>query len=307
MKRVAIGDSITAGYGISPASESYINQFAFDNKAVSNASAGDMARVITNHVPAADQVNTIMIGTNDARIYKDDAAKMAYYEGFLRHILVWLSSPTLKKSRTSPTAVFTGTWGNPSGYTYGKHSSQPGAKYKETFNGDALYLGYLLHNSTAAQGEADVYVDGVKVGELNTYAPGVNTSLGNIFATACARFAGFGPGAHEVEVVVTSPSGKIFYIDYAAGSDDISAAKSLVSNVIRMSDARYTSFGIDDTVIDGYNSLIAALVSQMSGDGMDVTLVDNHAVIDRDTDLSDGVHPTIAGHAKLNASFAPLV
>lgn len=302
MQKNVLGDSISAGYGVG--ANGYVGLFAYQNSAVNNASAGDMARSCTALTPSfTDQENIIMVGTNDARIYGNDPAKLAIFEKWVRHMAVWMSAPAIKKSRTSPTAVFTGTWTNPSGYTYGKTTSQNGAKFKDTFNGDALYLGHMLHNAVVTQSTADVYVDGNLVGTITPYS-GISTSLGQAFATGCARFSGLGAGAHEVEVVVTSPTGKIFYIDYVVGSEDLSDAKTKLSNVMRMSDARYTSWGISDAVINDYNMLLSGLVSQLSGDGMNIVLVDNHSIIDRDTDLSDGVHPNAGGHVKLNKNFA---
>lgn len=303
----AFGDSIstnTTSSGASPAANSWIGLFTPQTAAVSGNGAGDMAKVIqTSHTAEPSRKYAVMIGTNDARHYKSDAQKQGYFKNFLRSGIVWLTCPTLKKARTSGTAVYTGTWGNTAGNAFGKVATTNGAKVTETFSGDTLYLGYIIQNSTGADSTAEVRVDGNLVGTVGCYMNG-NTVGGNSFAGACARFSGLGAGSHTVEITVTSPNGKYFYFDFVAGSDDIDSAGVALSNVIEYSPAGYTSFGITSAIIDQYNAIIDDMISELSADGLNIVLVDNHASIVNTTDLADTVHPNNAGHAKINANFS---
>lgn len=306
----SFGDSITAGSGASPGSNSYFNllnssKTGGTNSGVSNACSGDIARTVTGVTPNPAHVHTLMIGTNDARHYKGDTAKQGYYAGFVRHIITWLSAPTLKKARTSGTAVFTGTWANPSGYNYGKYSTQIGATYEETFSGDTLYLGHLIQQAPSLDGSlADVFVDNVKVGEISAYAPGMLTTLNSGFASVVRRFSGFGAGAHTVKVEVKTA--KILYVDYVAGSDDIDTAGFVLSNVIPMTAYALGNFGITDAIIQDYNAILSGIAGEFISDGLPLTLVDSYSVIDPLTDIKpapDGVHPNNTGHADIFGLF----
>jgi len=300
----SFGDSITVGNGASQSSKSWVGLFTPENAAASGDGAGDMAKIIqTSHTADPTQKYAIMIGTNDARHYKSDTTKQAHYKNFLRSGIVWMTCPTLKKARTSGTAVYTGTWGNTAGNAFGKVSTQNGATVTETFSGDTLYLGYLIQNAAAAESTAEVRVDGNLVGTVGCRMNGATVG-GQNYAGACERFSGFGAGSHTVELTVTSPNGKYFYFDFVAGSDDIDSAGVALSNVIEYSAAGYTSFGITSATIDEYNAIIDDMITELSADGLNIMLVDNHASVDNTTDLADNVHPNNLGHAKIHANMS---
>lgn len=303
------GDSISTNAttsGASTAAKSWMGLFSPITAAVSGNGAGDMSKVIqTSHVAEPAKKYAIMIGTNDHRNYKGDATKQEFFKRFLRQSIVWLTCQTLKKARTSSTAVYTGAWSNTAGNSFGKVATATNAKVTETFSGDTLYVGYIIQNDANAASTANVVVDGDVVGTIGCQGA-MNTTGGNSFAGACARFSGLGAGAHTVEIVITS-SGKNLYYDYVAGSDDIDSAGILLSNVIRMSAAAYASFGSSDAIVDQYNTIIGDLITEFTADGLLITLVDNHASINPLTDLADGVHPNDGGHVKINANFAALL
>lgn len=303
------GDSISTNAttsGASPASNSWMGLFSPENAAVSGNGAGDMSKIIQASTPDNAKQYAVMIGTNDVRQYKADTTKQDYYKQFLLASLVWLSCPTLKKARTSGTAIYTGTWSNTAGNAFGKVTTQSNAKVTETFSGDALYIGYILQNNTAADSQAEVRVDGVLVGTVGCYM-NINTVGGNSYSGACTRFSGFGAGSHTVELTVTT-SGKNFYYDFVAGSDDIDNAGIALSNVIQYGSAGYSTYGVTSAVIDQFNDIVDGLITDLSADGVTITLVDNHASIDNTTDLNtDGIHPNNAGHAKIHANFSSLL
>lgn len=290
------GDSISTNStasGASTAQKSMSGLAMPELFAVSGAQAADQANTIQVLTPD-DETVRMMIGTNDVRIYKGDATKKGFYKAFLLACLMWLLTPVKQLARTAPGLTYTGTWGNTVANTFGKYSDQVGAKVSGTFSGDVLYLFYIIQNIGSAK-KADVKVDGVKVGELDSNGA-MNTQNGASYANACKRFAGFGPGSHTFEIIVTS-GGARFYFNAAADGVQSGTAKILLSNIARFSAAYNSANGLSDAITDDYNTMISDVISDAVADGFDVVLVDNHADIDPATHLkSDGVHWNDDGH-----------
>lgn len=305
MKKNAFGDSITVGGGASPSTESWIGLFTPKNNAVNNTGAGDMAKSVITNAFAFDPsvAYMFMIGTNDHRTYKADATKQEFWKKFLRMCVSWVSLENKKLPRVSGDMTFTGTWANTPVDSVGKYTTQLGATAEAVVNGDTVYISHIIQNSTATQAQADVYIDGNLVGTLDCFGA-MNTSAGGTYAPAAARFSGLGAGSHTVRVVVTT-SGKNFHLYYIGGSDNAGGLypEVLLSNVIRMSAAAYTTYGSSDANVDQFNAIINDLMLEFASDGFNVTLIDNHASIDPTTDLADGVHPNNAGHAKIHENF----
>lgn len=307
MTFTSFGDSITAGYGISPASNSWMGKFTPANNAVSNTQAGDMAARIETLLPAGyspDKTLCLMIGTNDHRTYKSDLVKQGFFKGFLRECVLWPSIEGKKMPRVSGDITFSGSWSNTAGNAIGKVSTGLGAYAEAVVEGDSVYIGHVIQNHAASDSKADVYVDGVVVGEVGCFGA-MNTSGGASYSSATQRFSGLGAGSHTVRVVLKT-SGKNFHLNYIAGSDNASGVypKILLSNVVRMTAAAYTTYGSSDAIVDQYNVIIGDLLSEFAADGLDVTLIDNHASLNPTTDfLTDGVHPNALGHEKIHNNF----
>jgi hypothetical protein len=65
---------------------------------------------------------------------------------------------------------------------------------------------------------------------------------------------------------------------------------------------------VRDARAQAYNAAIPGIVAKYRGLGNDATFVDMHAVLNPATDLSDGIHPTAAGYAKMaDAWYAAIV
>lgn len=297
----AFGDSITVGTGAS-SGQSWVGLFTPDNDGVSGAVASSMSTLVQGVTPDASKTYTIMIGTNDVRIYKDDTAKQDCFKDFLRNSVAWLCMDGAADcaevgGSPNPNMTYTGTWSSISVNTCGRETTQLNASAEITVSGTAVYIGYIIQDVSAADTVAEVYIDNVLVGTLTPKQP-----LGSGYAPACARFGGLSSGNHDVKIVNTV-SGKKFYLNYIKGSDQVNSPKILLSNVIKYSAAGYTNYGVTESTTDAYNTIISDLISEFTADGMDVTLVDNHASIDNTTDLSDYVHPNNAGHLKIHNNF----
>lgn len=306
----AFGDSITANHGASPAAASYVNLFALSNQGVSNTQAGDMSNRIRALVTSFDASKkyTLMIGTNDHRVYKADATKQEFFKRFLRNSVAWLSLENKKMPRVSGDITFTGTWSNASGNAINKYTQQQNATATTTVTGTSVYIGYIIQNFTGSDSVAEIRIDGNLVGTIGSYGV-INTSGGSTYADAAVRFDGLSAGSHTVEITVTS-SGKNFYLNYIAGNNNSGGQypKIALSNVIRMTAGGYSTHGSSDAIVDQYNVIVDDLVAEFVADGFDVTLVDNHTAVNPATDItSDGVHPNNSGHLKIHNNFAAVL
>ncbi len=291
----AYGDSITS------ATPGWVGQLSPVKGAVSGDQAADLSKVMQGLTPSASKKYTLMIGTNDIRTYKNDAGKKEYFKRFLRQSVAWPALLSKVKARDAG-MTYTGTWSNTAVNSFGKYTTANGATAQATVSGNSAYVCYIIQNYAGTDSAVNVEIDSNLVGTLsaNGSSPSMNTVNGSTYSSACQRYTGLGAGSHTVKLTVTSANGKYFYLDYIAGSAQASTPKILLSNIIRMTSAAYTSFGITDATTDAYNDIIDDLIAEFSADGLNVTLVDNHAVIDPATDLQgDGVHPDASGEADI--------
>lgn len=299
------GDSITVGVGATSYASSWAGlwgaDFSTTNTAVNGDQAGDMSYEIqSNHVEESERTYTMMIGTNDHRTYKDDIVKQGFFKSFLRQSLAWMALPTRTNAR-SVNVVETGIWADTGANAIGRVTTELGATATCSVTGTGVYIGYIIQNSLSSEGVADVRIDGILVGTISIYGQ-MDTVNGRTFAPAAAYFGGLTDTSHTVEITVTS-SGENFYLDYVAGSPQ-PPPKLIVSNIIKMSDAAYATYGTSEANVIAYNTIISDVISEFASDGVAITAVDNYIDIDPLTDLSDGVHPNDTGHAIIHGNFA---
>ena len=298
----AYGDSVTNGYNV-PAQDGYLARLSsalgvtFSNNAVNGAMSGDQAPLVFNATPAAGDVATVMVGTNDIGQYGVSATKLGYYRAIVQGMVAYLATPEKTLARSGG-ITYAGTWAND--LFISKSSNENGATASGTFTGTAFYLGTVLSDS--ASGTADVYIDGVNVGSFATSAPGIVTVHGAHSAPALVRYGGLSNTAHTWQVIVTSASGgsNYVYINWAAGSGQTTKSKVYAANV-----GRFNGPGMgDDTNTAAYSAAVASLSAELVGDGLSVYPVDVMAVINRDTiDLQSDGHPTSTGHAKIKGAM----
>ncbi|MCF0075435.1 SGNH/GDSL hydrolase family protein [Dyadobacter sp. CY261] len=308
------GDSIPNGYGV-PSGQGWVGLMTPINSARNGDMAGDMSNLIhgvsggSAVVPDPSTVYAMMIGANDHRTYKGAIAKQAHFKNLLRACIAWLVLPTKVKAR-DPGVVYTGSWSNTSVNAYGKFSQTQNSTAEFTVSGESIYIGYIIQNHVGSVSQAEVRVDGVLVGTISSdgnTAP-VNTMNGAQWAMGCSRFDGLAPGSHTVNIKVVSPNGKTLFVDYVAGSDQVSTPKIALSNVIRQSVAGYTASGSSDAIVDQYNVIIDDLISEFTTDGLNIVKVDNHATINPASHLlPDGLHPNSSGHIVISNNFQTVV
>lgn len=305
MSIFCFGDSITVGVSANPSSLSWVGLLT----PVNNAQSGDQAAEVSKDIQTVSvnplNTYTIMVGTNDHRTYKADASRKEYFKRFLRQAVAWLALPTKVKGRDAG-FTYTGTWNNTVINTFGKYTTATSSTAITSVSGTSIYVGYVIQNSTQAKGTAKVFIDGTSVGSLATdgSSPTMNTVNGSTYAAACMRYSGLSNGLHEVKIVVDSVAGKYYYVDYVAGNDQVATPKILLSNIIPMTSAGYTTYGTSVGNVNDYNTIISDLVTEFTNDGLNVVLVDNFTDISPATDFTaDGIHPNNSGHAKISENF----
>lgn len=291
------GDSITVGVGATTYENSWAGKFLGDyavtNYAVSGDQAGDQsAKIQTSFTRVPSDIYTLIVGTNDHRTYKTDTAKKAAFKAFYRQCLAWMALPVKKFARTGMT--ITGTWSDTGVNTFGKNTSQLGAKASATFNGTGVIVGTILQDSTSAASTVTVKIDGVSVGSFSCNVA-MTTVNGLTYAPAALYFGGLANTSHTIELENTV-SGKIFYLDYIAETNQV-APDIVVGNIIEMSAAGYSTYGTSQANVIAYNTMIADVVGEFATEGITIPLVDLYSSVNPATQLSDGVHPNDTGHA----------
>ncbi|TXH52792.1 MAG: hypothetical protein E6Q97_14865 [Desulfurellales bacterium] len=241
-----------------------------------------------------------MIGTNDVHIHGNSAQEQAWYKEFLRCSTAWLVTPTKKFARPVGNFTYTGSWGNTAVNSFGKYTDAVGASATGTFTGDSVYVFYIIQKSASAI--ADVEINGVNVGTLNSDGTIGSDSIHADWAHAAHRFSGFGAGTHTIKV--TSRGGVRFYFDGIADTSQTGSAPLKLGNIAYFSSAYYTTKGISQATTDAYNAIVDDVADELIADGFNVQKVDINSQIVPTSDLkADGVHWNNSGHLKAFNKF----
>jgi lysophospholipase L1-like esterase len=297
------GDSLTVGYGASASRGwaqmlgSYIGGSVV-NTAVSGSMVPDQAAAVySKNYTSADKA-TLMLGTNDERIYGSNASKQALFKDGMYALSVYMASH-VTKARDS--GVYSGAWENTVAYGIGKSSYTNGSKLSFTFDGTTLYLAYIKQVSNG--GQFTVKIDGVAKGTFFSDGTGINTALGATYGPQMARFSGLSNAEHHVEIEVisaTSSSNRV-YIDWWTTPN---ARTPLFIGNIPYATA-YASGGSSANV-DAYNEELSTMVNTLSSDGINIRLVDVNSILTA-SDMYDSYHPNDAGYIKIYTIFQQLM
>lgn len=297
------GDSTSTPSTASGASSAANSWAGLTTGAEYNAVSGYKADTLSNLVrlQTVDSRDVfLMIGTNDVHIHGNSVQEQAWYKEFLRASTAWLVTPTKKFARPAGNFTYTGTWGNTQVNTFGKYTDGVGASVTGTFTGDSVYVFYIIQQSASAI--ADVEIDGVNVGTLNSDGTIGSDSMNANWSHAAHRFTGFGAGSHTIKI--TSRGGVRFYFDGIADTVQTGGALLKIGNIAYFSSAYYTSKGLTQATTDAYNAIVSDVYNELDADGFDVELVDINSEISPTTDLKpDGVHWLDSGHLKVYNAF----
>lgn len=288
------------------------------NYGEASAMAAEGANRVYAHSPDAtlNQRYTIAFGVNDQATYTTANQQQVYHDE-MESLIAWaaLSQSSNKRRATNTSAwAYTGTWTDSTHYsgngTISRKATANGSTATITVTGPVIYLNVTVEDGNT--GTFDVAIDGGAPTSYNVAPVGpITTYIGQTYGPRLIRFGGLANTAHTIVVTATSASaGNPVYVDWIAG---VGAAaqptwpKVFACTITRKSAAGYVASGGSDVRVAAYNGEIAAIVTELSGDGLQVTLADVGAVVDPTTELSDGVHPNTAGQSDMAGVLTPLV
>ena len=299
MKQIAFGDSITAGAGASVQANCYVNLLntmlglVIDNTGVSTAMAIDECSVLYSKNTVLGDKSTVMFGTNDQAKYNGDVVKKSNFIDCLRAYGIWLACDS-KLATPANGVTFTGAWSN--GYAWSCYASTVvGDKATFSVTGTTISLGFIRQYSNI--GVFKVKIDGVDKGNFNIGGD-VRTILGAAYGAMALSFGGLTAGSHAVEISVVSggTNGQV-YFHWFSGTN--AKAKVVFGNIPHA--IAYT-YGGSNANVDAYNTAIANLAIELSGYGLDVSMVNIVGAL-VPTDMYDNVHPNNSGHQKIANLF----
>jgi hypothetical protein len=300
----AFGDSITAGYGV-PVGSGYISLLSsaigsqITNFGVSGAQAVDQAAsVYVSSGPA-----TVLLGTNDHRLYGTDSIKRSLWGSVMAAEIAFLCLSS--KVTAQQATLVSGSWENNTaiwGGSMNRRSWTQGSKLSATVSGTVVYVGYTVQQGIG--GQFQVKIDGVFQGIYQSSGGGVG---GPGYGPKLLRFPNLSSGSHavEIECLTSGYPGGLVYVDWVAGNQQSDPKSVYVGNCIRMGAVGYATYtDTNDANVISYCNEIASRVAELQADGLKVKLVNVNTAIDPLNDLlSDGVHPNESGHVKLKNAF----
>lgn len=310
MNLVAIGDSITTRNYLSAAwpelTYSGLLAGALGGAEVSLAKGGSLidlqAHIALTFRPAADAIMWGAVGFNDCANAGSNAARQESFGSALTAMLAWLLTPT----KVLPAAMTkTGTW------------VKDGAGVKSTVNastlecdvdGTAIYIIYRADYATDG-GVFAVWVDSNRIGgdfycyQNHSIAP--TSPLGGTLA--CLRIGGLSAGSHNVLIQHTAASGKAVKIVAVTSNDGADKPTLYLGNCMPMrtglSNGAFSSH--TPTAQGQFNSVIAGVIGDFAGDGLNAVAVNLAAAFDPATQVqADLIHPDEPGNRGIAECFA---
>lgn len=293
MKIFTFGDSISFGYGAIPPTTAFPYLLSnslgvtLHNFAVSGAMVPDQANSVYSSTPLSDDVVTLMLGTNDERVYGTSAVTKKYFADGLAALAVFIATSPVKAKSSG---TYSGVWKDTYAYGIGRYSDQTGSKLNFSCSGTSIYIGYI--RQAAITGEFSVKVDGIPCGIFYTNGNNIGTSHGISYGPALARIGNLTDSQHQVEIEVLS--GRV-YIDWWASNAVKSSCKLKILNIPYA--LAYNSGGSNENV-DEYNAEIEFLCTLMEQDGLVFELVCVNPAL-TPGDMYDNYHPNSQGHSKI--------
>jgi len=311
-QHIAEGDSITAGYLVTPTTM-YASLLSTDenntltDRAVSGQQACDLSvtQTVKYDLTTFDKnpaIYTMMIGTNDANV-KGTGAYEPIYQGCHKAAIAWIAAPN-KVAANSTNCVDTGTWAISTGFVLsGEYSTTNGSTKSctvKTFGGP-LYAWYLQQDGNG--GTFTYSVDGgTPVALATATSPAIATQNGGVYGFNLLRVTGLAAGTHTIVFTVTSATNSsngvsITAIGTTPPAGTYGFPRVFVGGVPRQQgDA-------NSAVTAQYNADALADANLLAGDGLGVYFVNIRNYLC--TNVSAGVCYNAAGVADMQTPGTP--
>ena len=271
-----------------------------------------------------------MLGFNDARVMGSDQVQQAEYQACANGELSWLTIPDAWKVRGTA-ATKAGTWTTVSilGQTWAASNVLSStAQFSTSSVGDVVEIWFFSQLTNATQ--FTVSIDGVTMpcntqsnicADSTHFAAAVHgTALAGTYGMQGARFPGLSYAGHIVLLTLTQADATDYFVPFAvaaydAGMGSKTGPQVYVSNLARMNATGYANNGCaitcnlsSDFVQFQFDNRIHQVVSELAGDGLQLTLVDvgSYNVYNPQNGAQvqgDNVHPSLAGATQIAAEF----
>ena len=214
----------------------------------------------------------------------------------LQATLAWLAIPAeYKILAADPSILTTGTWAlAPDRMTLRNTSPAATARILITSTGQPVYLWYLLAESLPATlpGTFTLAIDGNPTGTLYPTQPALNPAYALLRLPVPA-------GLHAIEITVQSGT-----IGLLAAATPASPALASIHPTVLVTDLPNQNAATQPDQVAAYSSAIAAAVSLLQSDTLDLRLVPTHAYLTGDpAEFLDATRPGPLGQQHLAQAF----
>lgn len=280
---VALGDSITLGFGLpqssstSPSLQAWpqlmADMFALPltsnlglNGAQMTGAANFYPAQAYSLTPTAAVGTVTLYGANDTGFILGSAGSQTMWENALTAMAVWLATPSTAKVLDASISYVGGGWGtNTFAGLAGHYTFEAGDTATATVNGTAVYWGGW---AAGTYGSWDVTVDGVSKGNFNT-APSGNTAGGSSYPYAF-RISGLSAGNHTV--VLTAHDTNADTLQWFAGNGGATAPTTIFLNTIPQT-------GVSSGNLALIDACFTSALPPLASDGLNVFLVNAAAAL----------------------------
>ncbi len=309
----AFGDSITQGVGASaPGATAYVPLLAaslgrpFVNRAVSGDCLADQIRQLYTTTIYPDSLSTLLVGTNDSRIYRNDPDRQDAFRQASLASLIWLGIPDGAKIRGRDSRwSLTGAW-NYTGVYFGIQSTTGSSTASVTVAGSVIALASTVVDEYAG-GQFQVQIDGMIFGPFFNAPTGrIRTLNGAFFAPKVWIFDALSNGPHRVSISVLSATGPKNYvgIEWLAGWHGPQTPAVVVGNIPRQTISGYAYTGTVPSLLDKFDSIVAENVRQARNLGINISVAGTNDFFSAGSGTtSDGVHPNDTGYRAIADAF----
>lgn len=309
----AIGNSITAGYGLSSTNLAYPKLISNEigstlvNAGVSGSHSTMQDYMVHAYYPLDSTRNNknksvMLVAYNTMRGYAQQYDGAKIFEKQLYDMATYLAIPQKYKKEYNQAYKKTAGW-TATTYTgdndrcYWAKTTSDSLSFK--ISGSAIYIGQF---STKSAGSLKIYVDGVLKATQDQKVYTIYHDEGvNHFYT----FTRIGNLADSMHVVTVKPaSTDTAYFQWISSNDLPRMNEVFVGNCLKQDAVGYSTVLGNDSNVYAYNKRIQDVCNTLLSDGLPVYVVDASSTIDPYRDFqADHIHPTESGHVKLANVF----